>query len=77
MIKVMVEPVGWVYLVLVLDWSTKKIVGHYAGLQAKTSRWLAALDMAVQRQFPNGSRDQELHLILLPLKLRPPLRHGS
>lgn len=63
MTKVMVEPVGWVYLVLVLDWYTKKIVGHYAGLQAKTSHWLAALDMAVQRQFPNGSRDQELHLM--------------
>lgn len=37
MTKVLMEPVGWVYLVLVLDWYTKKIVGHYAGLQAFTS----------------------------------------
>lgn len=35
MTKVMVEPFGWMYVVLVLDWYTKKIVGHYAGLQAK------------------------------------------
>jgi transposase InsO family protein len=63
MTKVMVEPIGWVYLVLVLDWYTKKIVGHYAGLQAKTSQWLIALDSAVQRQFPDGSRDHRLHLM--------------
>jgi putative transposase len=63
MTKVMVEPAGWVYLVIVLDWYTKKIVGHYTGLQATTSHWLAALDMAVQRQFPHGSRDHGLHLM--------------
>lgn len=63
MTKMMVEPIGWVYLVVVLDWYTKKLVGHYAGLQAKTPHWLAALDMAVQRQFPQGSRDQGLHLM--------------
>ncbi len=63
MTKVMVEPVGWMYLVVVLDWYTKKIVGHYAGLQANTQHWLAALDRAVQRQFPHGSRDHGLHLM--------------
>ncbi|MGE3151486.1 MAG: IS3 family transposase [Nitrospiraceae bacterium] len=63
MTKVMVEPIGWVYVVLVLDWYTKKIVGHYAGLQAKTGHWLAALDSAVQRQCPHGSRDHGLHLM--------------
>ena len=63
MTKVMVEPIGWAYLVVVLDWYTKKLVGHYVGLQAKTPHWLAALDLAVQRQFPQGSRDQGLHLM--------------
>ena len=63
MTKVMVEPIGWVYLVVVLDWYTKKLVGHHVGLQAKTPHWLAALDLAVQRQFPQGSRDQGLHLM--------------
>jgi putative transposase len=28
MTKVMVEGFGWVYIVLVLDWYTKKIVGY-------------------------------------------------
>ena len=63
MTKVMVEPLGWVYVVIVLDWYTKKIVGHYAGLQAKTAHWPVALDHAVQRQFPQGSRDQGLYLM--------------
>jgi transposase InsO family protein len=63
MTNVMVEPVGWVCLVLVLDWYTKKIVGHYVGLQAKTTHWLTALEMAVQRQFSQGSRDHGLHLM--------------
>ncbi|MCP9454580.1 MAG: hypothetical protein NNA18_00540 [Nitrospira sp.] len=61
MTTVMVEPFGWVYLVIVLHWYTKKIVGHSAGLQAKTLYWLAALDRAVPRQFPLGSCDQSLH----------------
>jgi putative transposase len=60
---VMVEPAGWVYLVLVLDWYTKIIVGHSAGLRAKTTHWLTALDLAVSRQFPHGSRDHGLHLM--------------
>lgn len=60
-IDMMVEPVGWVYLVLVVDWYIKKIVGHYAGLQANTGHWLAALDK--QRQFPQGSRDHGLCLM--------------
>ena len=63
MTKVIVEPLGWVYVVIVLDWYTKKIVGHYAGLQAKTAHWLVALDHAVQLQFPQGSRDQGLYLM--------------
>jgi transposase InsO family protein len=33
MTKVMVEGFGWVYVVVVLDWYTKKIVRYYAGLQ--------------------------------------------
>lgn len=36
MAEIMVDPVGWVYFVLVLDWDTKKIVWHYTVLQSKT-----------------------------------------
>jgi hypothetical protein len=56
MTKVLVEPVGWVYLVLVLDWYMKKFVGHYAGLQAKSTHWLLALEQALQRHCRRGSR---------------------
>ena len=61
--KVLAEPVGWVYLVLVLDWYTKKIVGRYAGLQAKAAHWLVALDRAVQQQFPQGGQGHGLSLM--------------
>ena len=44
--NVMIDGLGWVYVVLVLDWSTKKIMGHYAELQAKTWHWLVAFMQA-------------------------------
>jgi putative transposase len=49
--------------VLVLDWYTKKIVGFYAGVPCPARHGLAALDMAVSRQVPEGARDQGLSLM--------------
>jgi putative transposase len=63
MTKVMVEGFGWVYIVLVLDWYTKKIVGYYAGMPCTARHWLEALDMAVNRQFPDGARGKGLSLM--------------
>ena len=63
MTKVLVQNFGWIYVVLVLDWYSKKVVGYYAGLQCKSVHWLAALNMAVNRQFPTGARGHELHLM--------------
>jgi putative transposase len=63
MTKVMVAGFGWVYVVLVLDWYTKKIVGYYAGVPCTARHWLAALDMAVNREFPTGARDQGMSLM--------------
>jgi putative transposase len=63
MTKVMVEGFGWMYIVLVLDWYTKKIVGYYAGSPCTAKQWLAALDMAVNRQCPDGARGQGLSLM--------------
>jgi transposase InsO family protein len=63
MTKVMVEGFGWMYIVAVLDWYTKKIVAYYAGLQARSRHWLEALGEAVNRQFPEGVRGQGLHLM--------------
>ena len=62
MTKVMTDS-GWVYIVIVLDWYTKKIVGHYSGMQAKSCHWSEALDGAVNRQFPTGVREHNLHMM--------------
>jgi putative transposase len=63
MTKVLVAGVGWVYIVIALDWYTKAVVGHYAGLRCTARQWLEALDMAVNRQFPQGVRGQGVSLM--------------
>jgi transposase InsO family protein len=63
MSKVMVQGFGWMYIVVVLDWYTKKLVGYYAGMQCRSKHWLEALDMAVSRQFPDGVREKQLFLM--------------
>jgi transposase InsO family protein len=60
MTKVLVEGFGWVYIVVVREWYTEKIVGYEVGLRSTTPQWLAALDRAVNRQFPAGARGQGL-----------------
>jgi putative transposase len=60
MTKGLVEGVGWVYIVIVLDWYTKAVVEPYAGLRCTAMQWLEALDMAVNRQFPQGARGRGL-----------------
>jgi putative transposase len=63
MTKILVQDLGWVYIVVVLDWYTKTIVGYHADLRSTAQHWLAALDMAVNRQFPHGVRGQGLSLM--------------
>jgi len=63
MTKVMVKGFGWMYMVVVLDWYTKKIVGHYVDLECKTRHWLEALDMAVGEEFSDGVYGHELNLM--------------
>jgi transposase InsO family protein len=56
-------PYGWVYIVLVLDWYTKRNVGYHAGSRALSKDWLEALDRAIKVQFPKGSRGMGLNLM--------------
>ena len=63
MTKFMVGSAGWVYLVIVLDWYTKKIVGWDLSLRSKTADWKKAVDMALNSQFPYGVREQGLNLV--------------
>jgi len=62
MTKVLTEQ-GWAYLVLVLDWHTKKVVGHHCASRATSGDWLSALDQGLNRQFPDGARKHHLHLM--------------
>jgi transposase InsO family protein len=63
MTKIIAGKCGWVYIVIVLDWYTKKVVGHYIGERSKTTDWRSALDMAVSRQFPEGVHGRGLNLM--------------
>jgi putative transposase len=63
MTKVMVGGFGWVYIVVALDWYTKKVVGHYGGLLCTARHWQEALEAAVNRQFPQGVRGNDLSLM--------------
>jgi transposase InsO family protein len=65
MTKVMLRSFGWLYLVVVLDWYTKKIVGYSISTKSRTEDWLDALNDACNKQFPAGitSKPEELYLI--------------
>jgi len=65
MTKVMIQLFGWLYLVIVLDWYTKKIVGYSIRTRSKAKDWLDAVNMACNQQFPDGilRKDQELFLV--------------
>jgi transposase InsO family protein len=63
MTKFIIDGLGWVYLVIVLDWYTKKIVGWDLALRSKVADWQRALDMALNRAFPQGVRGQGLKLV--------------
>jgi transposase InsO family protein len=54
---------GGVYVVIVLDWYTKKIVGHYSGIRATSREWLEALEKGLNREFPAGVRGHGLKLM--------------
>lgn len=63
MTKIKLENGGWAYLVLVIDWYTKKIVGHTLDDRSKSSHWLSALNQAACLQCPEGTRGKGIKLI--------------
>ena len=65
MTKILIEAFGWVYLQVVLDWYSKKIVGYSLTMSSKTSDWEEALSNAINRQFPKGIKDT----LKTPLKI--------
>lgn len=65
MTKVKIPSYGWVYLHVVLDWGSKKIVGWQVSGVSKTHDWLEALHQAVNKQFPQGYRSNNKPLMLV------------
>lgn len=65
MTKVLIGNYGWVYLVIVLDWYSKKIVGYSFKLHSQADDWIEALNSVINKQFSGGilSKDKELFLI--------------
>jgi putative transposase len=63
MTKFLISSLGWVYLVIVLDWFTKKIVGWDISLRSKACDWQRALAMALNNEFSEGVRGGGLKLI--------------
>lgn len=63
MTKVKINGFGYIYVVFVIDWYTKKIVGYHAHYQSKSCDWIQALDMAINNQFKDGILGHKLHLM--------------
>lgn len=63
MTKFYVNQVGWLYLVVVLDWFSKKVVGYNLSLRSKTQQWLDALNMAVNNNCSLGAREYGINLM--------------
>ncbi len=65
MTKIKMTDWGWLYLTVILDWYTKKMVGYNLGLQSKTEDWLKALNQAVNALFPKGFQETEKEQLFL------------
>lgn len=63
MTKIYIEKFGWVYIVVVLDWFSKKLVGLDVNYRSRSAEWLKALDQAVNSRFPYGVKGQGLKLV--------------
>ena len=57
MTKIRLRHLGWVYIAIVIDWCSKKLLGYAIDTKSKFSDWLEAVDMALNNQFPNGVKD--------------------
>jgi len=63
MTKFIIPDLGWAYLVVVLDWFSRKVVGWRLSCRCRTREWQEALEEAVLQEFPQGVRGQGLQLV--------------
>lgn len=69
MTKAMIPVFGWIYLHVVIDWGTKRLLSTYMSLTGKSADWITALDEVVNLQFPNGIKEAPY--------VMPPLKNGE
>ena len=65
MTKVMIPSFGWLYVVVVLDWYTKKIIGFSISTRSRAHEWLDAIHMACNQQYPDGILRKNPDLFLI------------
>lgn len=63
MTKFLVDGLGWIYVVAVIDWFSRKVVGYAIDRHCRTDVWTRALEQAVLIEFPEGSRERDLFLM--------------
>ena len=63
MTKHYVEGYGWLYIVPVLDWYTKEVLGIEISGSCKTRMWKEALENSVLYACPEGSREYRINLM--------------
>jgi transposase InsO family protein len=63
--KIRIGSWGWYYLVIVLDWYTKEIMGYHVSLPSKSKDWKEALEEAVGRRFPKGIKESQIEPLVL------------
>jgi len=69
MTKFLVESAGWVYLVAVIDWYSRKVVGYALDVHCRSDLWINALEEAVLNEFPYGSRGKNLFFPQDPMEM--------
>jgi len=63
MTKFLIPDLGWVYLVIVIDWFTKKIVAWDIDLRSRSEEWRQVLNQGVMNEFTDGSRGKGVKLV--------------
>lgn len=53
--RILGHSAGWVYLVIVLDWFTEKVVGWEISLRGRSREWRQAMYVALERRGFRGS----------------------
>ncbi len=63
MTKIRLEDGSWAYIVIVLDWFSKKLVGLDVAGRSRSEDWLKALDEAANTEFCEGIKGKGIRLV--------------